>query len=844
MKNDMTGFAISGSEYRGATEYVGTAGNMVISGHNNQTSDQRLLDFKTIVSRPYVAVEGVLPINSVAMLYQVDIWSLFIGSPYRALFNWFGGVRFTTHLRLVVTNTPQISGMVAISHLPLGGVGTVNRQAYNSAVAQLPHVRLNLNVENEAVLCVPWDSLLEFLPLDDAVVLTADEKKMANGTVAINMLNPIRSTDATTPSYTLFVSFHDIQVFGEKPILVTYSQSGDPIEVERPRPSTALRHGSVLLKTVSDMTSRFLPSISAIARPASWVLDVASRAATSFGYSKPQVIGAPNRVINFTGGFEHIADVEDYSLALSLTQDNRVIPDLTISTDVDEMSLDYLLTRPGALDRVQYSTSFAIGRTIMRSPTCPTFFAWLDSAVPDPRSLGSGTTNVSFFPTPLGYVAQFFDLWRGDLVYTLTVSRTPFHAGKLLVGWVPVGGESTLPVVNTSYYGPASNSYPYLSKIWDIKSESTIEFRVPYIAPVPFLATSAKSGNFFLRVLEPLTCPPNVPTSVDIFVEVRAADGFEVAVPRDPCMYCPVTGTTALSRTVAQSGGDLTCPLVDGNPLQPTPSSVEVQGDAQTAQICIGEHVKSVKQLIMRASVWTYTTTDDFTVNPPWRIMSTLYNFAAATGGATKSVEAGYLNMVAWMYAYAAGGFCVDTWTNANRSDDTFLSYWDTPFTTFDSVANTTHFERLSQGVNSPMVTAANGGLRVGGMHVRVPYYSSLRRMPVQLSSDGNLYTFINKIGAKQAPILIHSTTATGNTGFYASRLSRRASDDFRFSRFLGAPLCAYYIAAGPQPFYFSGVGDVASAFDVDITPPAVAVAAPTQTLVDSFTPPEAQPSD
>jgi len=132
-----TGFTMSGIENRGATQFVGASGDMVMVGHNDLPFDTLLQDFKTIVSRPFVAGEGVFTTNAVAAVYNSTVYDLFQNSPYRALFNWYAGVRFTLHLRLVVSNSPLVQGMVTLAHLPNGDNNVQNRLAYTSTVLQL-----------------------------------------------------------------------------------------------------------------------------------------------------------------------------------------------------------------------------------------------------------------------------------------------------------------------------------------------------------------------------------------------------------------------------------------------------------------------------------------------------------------------------------------------------------------------------------------------------------------------------------------------------------------------------------------------------------------------------------
>jgi hypothetical protein len=168
-------------------------------------------------------------------------------------------------------------------------------------------------------------------------------------------------------------------------------------------------------------------------------------------------------------------------------------------------------------------------------------------------------------PTQLLYLADDFQVWRGTTKVKLTVGSTKFHNARLVVGFIPTQNNA-IAIGDT--YGT-----DYLQIVWDLKSQTTLEFDIPFISPSNYLDMSLFTGTFFIKVLDTLVYPTNVATSVNILVEIAGGDDFEVAIPRTPTFYS------------SQSGNNV---ITTHEPSSP-------------AELCVGEKVLSCKQLISRA---------------------------------------------------------------------------------------------------------------------------------------------------------------------------------------------------------------------------------------------------
>nr|QPB10709.1 MAG: polyprotein [Loch Leven virus] len=155
--------------------------------------------------------------------------------------------------------------------------------------------------------------------------------------------------------------------------------------------------------------------------------------------------------------------------------------------------------------------------------------------------------------TNLAAIAQMFCFWRGDIVYHFQVVPTRFHAGRLLVCFVP-GNENT----DTSKL-TIQKATSGLCAVMDIEGvASTMIFRVPYISDTPYRSNlhtqrgKAKGsymsiGKIVVFVYNKLTHPVTVHSSIDINVYVSACN-LE--------LYGPIYETVSPGVLTANSGED------------------------------------------------------------------------------------------------------------------------------------------------------------------------------------------------------------------------------------------------------------------------------------------------
>lgn len=134
------------------------------------------------------------------------------------------------------------------------------------------------------------------------------------------------------------------------------------------------------------------------------------------------------------------------------------------------------------------------------------------------------------FP-PIAVVSSFFGYWRGDIEYKIQIIASKFHTGTLMITFVPgndLNDDYDINILKLSH-----------SEIIDISSTREFTFRAPWYSVNAWKRTRGLStfkdvstGKLFVKVLNPLICVAQVVNSLTCNVFVRAADNFELAIPR------------------------------------------------------------------------------------------------------------------------------------------------------------------------------------------------------------------------------------------------------------------------------------------------------------------------
>lgn len=560
----------------------------------DKTSITELTDY---LSRPFAIGFGAF--DQIALSNMIAI-SLQYTPYFSRLPNWYKldnvlGFRATVVFKLQVLATPQHSGILRMTYEPF--IGTRNTAVSPLGISYLPHAQLNLADNTEMTFKIPFIQRQNWF---------YNKTNTTLGQFSLFNLTPAGLATGVLPAkYRLWTWLEDIELQGTAPSSVIVNQSG------RTKLSTSVVHKpsapakevppanlSSILSSASHalrFIGKNIPSLASFTGAPAWALGTAAGWAASFGWAKPRSTSTVMKIFRSRNTYQHNVDGIDNSYNLALAAENSLAASAMGGTQVDEMSFGYTNSRWGILSTISLAAQ-ATDTFLYRMRVAPKYWYWTgtDNIVIQPLT---GTIQ----PTQLLYLADDFQVWRGTTKVKLTVGSTKFHNARLVVGFIPTQ-NNTIVIGDT--YGT-----DYLQVIWDLKSQTTLEFDIPYINPSNFLDVALHTGTFFIKVLDTLVYPTNVAASVTILVEIAGGEDFEVAIPRTPTLFSNQSGNNIVTTTTYSS----------------------------PAELCVGEKVLSCKQLISRAM---FSTIVPMNTN----ILFSNLNMVANTAGS---------NLLKWKACYA-----------------------------------------------------------------------------------------------------------------------------------------------------------------------------------------------
>lgn len=763
---------------------------------------QDLLDY---LARPRLISSGQLP--ATRSTFQFTDLSRFILTTFafpNLLTRLQGvyGIRFTTRFTVMTASTPFQACIFAQSFQY--GTSASNSQQYSryrnpAFVTNLPHIKHDISETTMSVLDVPFLYPQDFMPLYP--LDGGDTSSLGTvGVYALTTLMPYRAlAGSSPPTYKVLISLHDVELIGSMPAVpgavilqsgisdmkskANNAYKGKPsyggnailAEEKAVKGSDFARKAASTIRTVAP----FVPLLDSVGHMTANLIDAGANVASSFGFAKPQVQEAPARVARNSHIGEANVDVDDASFVLAPFQNNRLAVDsLAGGTEVDEMSVQYVIGKYGQAFVGNLSTSDFQGTVVYGAQICPTNF-WFRTNSSRPGGnialpTGSTATTNSIACTPLCYVSTFFRYWRGTMKFKFTFSKTKFHAGRVMVAYVPGISDpgpagvvtNTIPTLEISGGGlPQPFSY---CEVFDLKDASSFEFEVPFVSPDPFIDVTASTGAISMTVLDPLVASGETTSTIDFMVEVKAEDDFEFG-----CPAAPMFGLLAAS------------PVANIVFLQSGLGGVDDIDDTVT-QYTTGEKLMSLKSLMMipnfsvaniSANTDSITSAFPFWYGSKFPAVVPLSPGSAIVGGFSRAAN------IAAMYAFATG------------STDHHL-YWFGPPTNVVTLSCSQYRTDNGANASSPGDPRYRGSASVqrvltndNYLHVRVPSYQKYARVPIW---EGNNRLDIGTIGLNVQLVsgstsnharFILGTSASGRICY-----GRAAADDARCFSYIGPP--------------------------------------------------------
>ena len=176
----------------------------------------------------------------------------------------------------------------------------------------------------------------------------------------------------------------DIELFGVdviNPSIVTL-QGGGSLIAKEVKDSGIVSGTLYNMAKISGFVARGIPSLAAIAGPASWALDTAAGVAKYFGFAKPIMQDPPIKHFktNYVG--EHHVDEPVCGEVVGPFQGNTTVIDTSLGgTEVDEMALAFITSQWSQVYRGAVTTVNSHGTAVYAAPISPSVF-WFRTGGP------------------------------------------------------------------------------------------------------------------------------------------------------------------------------------------------------------------------------------------------------------------------------------------------------------------------------------------------------------------------------------------------------------------------------------------------------------------------------
>lgn len=566
------------------------------SNHVFSTSDATITtDIAEFFKRP-VRINSLswLEADAVGLKTTLAVWQLWANNAYvKNKLNNYSWFRGDLKLKFQITASPFYYGKMLLSYQPLTSFtpNTIINDAatrYFIPVSQRPHIVLIPGEADSYEMTIPFIYPANWLNIQSS----ADVGNM--GSLSYYIYSALQSANGVSGSgitLTTYAWIENIQLSGAS---VGYAMQSDEYgEGCVSKPASWVARAATYFENI--------PIIGPFATATKIGAGAISSIASLFGFTNVPVIADTNPMRQES--FPKFASSEIGYPVEKLTLDPKnelsVDPRIVGLSGTDEMSISYLTQRESWLTKINWTTADAVDATL--------FYARVNPLLYD----NDGATQAKLYMTPMAYIANMFDAWRGDVIFRFHIIASKFHKGKLLINFDPTA-YTAANIGNT-----VAVSNIVFTQIVDIGETHDVEFRVPYQMATQFLtlrpSLTAANKGWAVRTVVPSPYPPNLlydngfltvrvlnvltapvaSSDLDIHVYIRAAENMEFANPTEPdpnhilSLYAPQSELGEMSSA-------------DHMQLSKTKSHAENQ-----FVVHFGENIRSLRTLLHRYSLHT-----------------------------------------------------------------------------------------------------------------------------------------------------------------------------------------------------------------------------------------------
>jgi len=383
--------------------------------------------------------------------------------------------RANVGIKIVVNAQPFSQGKLWIYFAPYETSSMTQTAANNlQCKTSYPGVELDVATGQPVEFIIPYCSPSPFFGL------TYGRGTM--GDLYITVLAPITISDASISIFAWFQDIHLELPTGAPLLLVSQSKNDDEDEFYKKYPvSQSITESEVAnsQNTNFPVVSKVTSSISKlIENPLNWTLNAGLSA---LGLCKPPNTSQPNIITKIPAKGYTNCDGIDSSVVLGASGNSSIgiLPGI-FSTSEDEMDIKYICKKECFLFSKDWTAS---------SDTIASF--WVNPCATNSVTVGTLTGYQCGLQT---YVGSMFKFWRGTMRYRISVAKTAFHSGRLLISFHPGAVTTAVTFLDDRSY----------SWILDLANSSDLSFEIPYVSQYPWS---------FTNVVQYDTANPSGPTT-------------------------------------------------------------------------------------------------------------------------------------------------------------------------------------------------------------------------------------------------------------------------------------------------------------------------------------------
>lgn len=239
--------------------------------------------------------------------------------------------------------------------------------------------------------------------------------------------------------------------------------------------------------------------------------------------------------------------------------------------------------------------------------------------------------------TAISWFSQFYRHWRGSLILTVEVLNTKFHQGQLWLCYQPQTNT-------TSVQEPSlMQSRNCCGATLDLSLCNRAEIKIPWNSHMDYknccfsidetLAPpiDQSMGRVMMFVQNPLVGPATVAGSVDFNVWIRAADDFEMLIPRPSPFEYDINGVWEMDEVQVDAPRAVTAALPSAGMRSSTMREVPVDCNVRRAEF---DNLTDREYLLAPGVVWT-TSQVTRTIVGAWSIVDLFHADALSIRGLT-----------------------------------------------------------------------------------------------------------------------------------------------------------------------------------------------------------------